>query len=362
MAVKLVDQFSQIQFQEAEDHAVARRLGGLAPLTNQDNDQTNEVVRGSETQKVKTVTDRLKESKQLLLRREACSACYEKKQTIQLDCSHWFCHECLGQLFLTALSDESLLPVRCCGIPINPNLCYVLLSPSNAKRFSEKQLEHSTTNKMYCPNPRCSFLILLDFADPTKTEFPCPSRTCQTTVCVRCRSLSHRGQTCEERAALSEEKKDQDMAAILKLASEKQWQRCRQCGQMVDLTHGCHHMTCRCGHNFCYRCGVQWKQCNCQHWTEILLFSEANRQVADLEAAEGRQFRPREREEAVREAARGLRLNETCEHDWQKIDCTNRTCGNCPFPLHHYGFRCQGACNQLVCRTCRFFRIPNGIV
>ena len=37
---------------------------------------------------------------------------------------------------------------------------------------------------------------------------------------------------------------------------------------MIELNHGCFHMTCRCKTQFCYRCGAQWKTCSCPQWEE----------------------------------------------------------------------------------------------
>lgn len=35
-------------------------------------------------------------------------------------------------------------------------------------------------------------------------------------------------------------------------------QRCRKCKAYVEKNGGCNHMTCRCGHEFCWRCGGDW--------------------------------------------------------------------------------------------------------
>jgi len=37
-------------------------------------------------------------------------------------------------------------------------------------------------------------------------------------------------------------KVDEDRQAILAAAKEKGWQACYNCGNMVDLNTGCHHM------------------------------------------------------------------------------------------------------------------------
>lgn len=41
---------------------------------------------------------------------------------------------------------------------------------------------------------------------------------------------------------------------------------------MIELATGCYHMTCRCGYEFCYTCGAEWKNkkatCTCPLWDE----------------------------------------------------------------------------------------------
>lgn len=72
--------------------------------------------------------------------------------------------------------------------------------------------------------------------------------------------------------------------------------------QIIELKFGCHHITCRCGHHFCYRCGgkrdriyyfdcdwlshvAPWdhakgrcpREPNCELWDEQMLLEERER-------------------------------------------------------------------------------------
>merc|ERR1711964_440159 len=40
---------------------------------------------------------------------------------------------------------------------------------------------------------------------------------------------------------------------------ERMIQICRRCGNGVQKSEACDHMTCKCGHGFCYLCGEDWK-------------------------------------------------------------------------------------------------------
>lgn len=49
-------------------------------------------------------------------------------------------------------------------------------------------------------------------------------------------------------------------AALLGVAGERGWKPCPQCRALVELAHGCNHITCKCGAEWCYKCGALWKK------------------------------------------------------------------------------------------------------
>ncbi|KAF9881663.1 ibr finger domain protein [Colletotrichum karsti] len=145
-------------------------------------------------------------------------------------CNHEYCRDCLRTLFETAITDEALFPPRCCGqhIPVEENR--VFLSPELIGRFRARELELSTQDKTYCHGPTCSQFIPKEFIkDSIATCQRCRRRTCTT-----CKGVEHRNEDCPE---------DESTQSVLQVADENQWQQCRQCNRLVELAHGCYHIT-----------------------------------------------------------------------------------------------------------------------
>ncbi|KAF2477171.1 uncharacterized protein BDR25DRAFT_158520, partial [Lindgomyces ingoldianus] len=193
-----------------------------------------------------------------------CSACLEhvpNKLTIKLECkpeAHVYCHECLLNLFKSALKDNDLFPPRCCRVPIPLDTCRAILPKAMIKDFDLKVEEMATPNPTYCHNPDCAkFLLSRDIRAKVGT---CPF--CKSKTCVECKAKDHDRGLCEE---------DPHVQLLMDAAKRSKWQQCLRCNNMVELAVGCFHMTCRCSHQFCYLCGVQWKECRCPQWDENYL-------------------------------------------------------------------------------------------
>lgn len=81
-----------------------------------------------------------------------------------------------------------------------------------------------------------------------------------------------------------------DDAALERLASRERWRNCPHCRRTVELLSGCNHITCKCGHEFCYVCGTSYTRaararraqagCECALWDEENLLDEDGNQEA----------------------------------------------------------------------------------
>ena len=181
-----------------------------------------------------------------------CESCYDEQvRGVDLACEHMFCVGCMRSLFRTALGDSSLLPLRCCEVPIDMNIGHDILEPDEADLLISRMTELEATNKMYCPS--CSRFINLDLVDATdSSDLIC---VCSAILCVSCKTVGHNDMSCEtnlRRQRVGEEE-------VLALAERDGWKRCPGCRAMIELTMGCNHITCAlCSHEFCFNCLRPW--------------------------------------------------------------------------------------------------------
>ncbi|GAB7366387.1 hypothetical protein MBLNU230_g8184t1 [Neophaeotheca triangularis] len=215
-------------------------------------------------------------SKAKLSRCVICQDEFEFYSVVRTPCDHEYCRECLAALFQHSMTDESLFPPRCCNKPVQIDWVSFFLPRELVKDFKSKEPELATSNRTYCHDKRCSTFI------PNSTirgdVATCP--TCSKTTCAMCKNPSHTGD-CPEDTALQE---------LLSTANDQQWQRCYKCHRIVELAHGCNHITCTCGAQFCYVCGAEWHTCNCEQWDERRLVARAT-QVVDRDPGR-RLFQP----------------------------------------------------------------------
>lgn len=163
-----------------------------------------------------------------------CVSCLEKVHTsmFKSSCGHELCHDCITQMFLGAIKDEELYPPRCCGEVVPPEIALRVLSYAELRDFSQRAIEWTAKDRLYCANPTCSkFIPPSAIQDEIGTCPGCDQRTHLT-----CRSFEHPGVDCPM---------DEALQGVLKIAEGENWQRCFHCRTMVELQHGCHHITCR---------------------------------------------------------------------------------------------------------------------
>ncbi|KAK4699042.1 hypothetical protein P7C70_g7224, partial [Phenoliferia sp. Uapishka_3] len=150
---------------------------------------------------------------------------------VKVPCGHHYCHSCLKDLFLAATIDERLMPPSCDRQFIPVALAHPLLTVEQVKLFKDKQVEFSTTNRLYCYKPTCS--RFLGAASSTE-KAPVTCGDCSSTTCKACKGPWH--------GLFSACAADTDEEAFAALDKELGCQRCPGCKRIVQLDTGCFHM------------------------------------------------------------------------------------------------------------------------
>ncbi|KAF8408630.1 hypothetical protein HHK36_004693 [Tetracentron sinense] len=218
---------------------------------------------------------------------EDCPICCEGKPSSMMmimKCSHKFCSHCM-RTYVDGKLQTSQVPIRCpqlrCKYYISASECRSFLPVTCYKSLERALLETNILNsdKIYCPFPNCSVLLDPQQCFSTRASSSSQSDTscvecpvCQRFICVDCEVPWHSSMSCEEYQNLPIEERDVGDMTLHHLAQYKKWRRCQQCGRMIELSQGCYHMTCWCGHEFCYSCGAEYRDdqqtCQCSFWDE----------------------------------------------------------------------------------------------
>ena len=183
----------------------------------------------------------------------ACSSGFRLPFTVKAPCGHAYCQECIVDLFKSAMTDETLMPPRCCRTEIPLPTVERLLGDDDVVQFTEKMREFSTKNRLYCPMATCSAFIGEASSIKGRRVF-CPK--CGIAVCAYCKTVGH--------SILEPCSDDKDPASklVLELGESEGWRRCGGCRRLVELDHGwcvlsqAHYLTETCYQPSCCQCAA----------------------------------------------------------------------------------------------------------
>ena len=196
----------------------------------------------------------------------SCLICMEvitERELQPLDnCGHMFHDGCIGKHFEIKIN-ESSFPVECpvdtCKREVTMFDLKTRLSPELIAKFEDFTFNHYVASHkaalITCPTPNCKYVFLFN----NETSFQCP--LCEVNYCLRCMTEYHKGLTCDEyRASKDVGALDAMFAALV---NGQHFKQCPHCKFWVEKTVGCDHMRCRCGGEFCYKCGGNYGNCLC---------------------------------------------------------------------------------------------------
>ncbi|MCL7030642.1 hypothetical protein MKW94_030334 [Papaver nudicaule] len=234
---------------------------------------------------------------------ETCNICLEEKDIMQIfsvdSCLHRYCISCMKQHAEVKLLHGMVpgCPHEGCQTQLIVDSCKKFLTPKFIEMMTQRLKEAAVpvTEKLYCPYPKCSTLMSKSEVISSNDLFGTKNRSgaykcikCHGLFCINCKVPWHRGMSCLEYKRLNPRGEE---AKLKSLASQQLWRQCVKCNHMIELTEGCYHMTCRCGFEFCYTCGAEWKKkkatCDCPLWDEDnILYDDSDEEEEEDEYIE----------------------------------------------------------------------------
>ena len=224
-------------------------------------DYSNDLKMAKQLEEEEKIFLQIQQEKDSLNQKKKCEICLEEFSL--LDCTNYFLNcncilhnKCFDEMVRTAVENNTL-PVKCpnCGIPVHPNYIEDSLRNANPQlldkyqKFSMNNFILNNLNEYSsCPTPGCEYMF---FFNPGEHDFICP--LCGKHYCLNCKDEWHQNMTCQQyRDSKDVNKLDQQFYQFVKGAKFKM---CPKCKYWMEKNQGCNHMRCRCGADFCYKCG-----------------------------------------------------------------------------------------------------------
>jgi hypothetical protein len=179
-----------------------------------------------------------------------CIVCWDSldgvcwENYVRLRCGEAYCVECVNEVFKSALQFESNFPPLCgCKLPILLEETRRLLAQEHLDRYDNVVPEWTSVHRTYFAN--ClQYLDSQRFTEDTRYS---ECSKCNESTCRDCKASKIQHEDgCPA---------DLDRERLLELGTSNNWKQCSQCGNLIEKNQGCDHMTCICGHDFCYICG-----------------------------------------------------------------------------------------------------------
>ncbi|KAH3759847.1 IBR domain protein [Pelomyxa schiedti] len=201
----------------------------------------------------------------LSLQPKQCPLCLEDVDIDEihtLSCSHTYCRACLCEYFKERIMSKNL-PIVCpnpdCKQEISEREMEMLIPPELIEKMQNFLLdctfEKNRADYSCCPSPDCGYVFVYEEGDPI--DFTCPK--CNKRYCLSCKVEMHDGKTCAQYQEWAKANLKDTFTEFVKGAKYKQ---CPNCKCWIELAKGCNHMTCKCGHEFCFSCGKSYP-CGC---------------------------------------------------------------------------------------------------
>jgi len=195
---------------------------------------------------------------------EECPACMNdvpRWKIVSCGCEHVMCCDCWKNHMAALLTEHGknvfrrgTCPDSSCGTII-PEALWSALASDHVRSMYRKYVIHSfvplTGQITWCPNPSCNRALRYKHLH---NELQC---VCGMRFCVNCQLEAHSPATCDELNMWRSDVEGLTDALTMKVLMEK-YKKCPKCGVFMERTAGCNHITCKCGHQWCFMCKADW--------------------------------------------------------------------------------------------------------
>ncbi|TVU23618.1 hypothetical protein EJB05_25994, partial [Eragrostis curvula] len=244
-------------------------------------------------------------------RRAVCGICfdgYSAGRKLSAGCAaHFYCRACWRGYLRAAVGDGArCLALRCpepgCSAAVVAGLVGEVADAADKARYAAFALRSYVEDNgggramRWCPAPGCTRAVAAgEEAEDQKSSEKALDVACECghAFCFRCGEEAHRPVTCGTvRAWLAKNASDSETANWV-LANTKY---CPSCRKPIEKNQGCNHMSCRCGHYFCWLCldplgGSQHRGCDAYRQQHPKTMSVNDRLAWTTTAAEARRKR-----------------------------------------------------------------------
>lgn len=207
------------------------------------------------------VTDMFTAEESWLLPHTAtCVVCGDDKKVSEMptcitkSCEHEpnTCKDCIGQWIASSIDTTAWDRLRCpeCTQLLRFEDVHAFARRDSFDRYDSLATKAAVTsipNFKWCLNPRCqSGQIVRTGCDKVKCH------NCKASSCANHDLPWHKGETCEEYDMRNRRQRRGERASEKKV--KEITKPCPQCRRDVNKFSGCDHITCVCGHEWCYVC------------------------------------------------------------------------------------------------------------
>ncbi|KAK4648422.1 uncharacterized protein QC761_109900 [Podospora bellae-mahoneyi] len=205
----------------------------------------------------------------LLRETESCDVCVEGRRVTDFPvrvvaggCKGHkppLCAECLGRWLVESMEAGRWKRLKCPDTD-----CSAVLGHHDVKRYATREVFErydrwllrdaleQTKGYVQCVTVGCEYGCVVGDQEACPT-FNC--RKCKGSHCIK-HNVSHPEETCKQYRRRQKDKKEQEEASEREVAGMTK--DCPKCGRRVNKTAGCNHITCHCGHEWCYVCTASY--------------------------------------------------------------------------------------------------------